>query len=65
MLGDVLFQTYKINEIVNKLLLPGNKFMLEMHLMQHGFSYSTFGPLSKNKESVQKFKVARYSRYIY
>ena len=65
MLGDVLFQTYKINEIVNKLLLPGNKFVSEMHLMQHGFSYSTFGPLTKNKESVQKFKVTRYSRYIY
>ena len=56
MFGDVLFQTYKINEIVNKLLLAGNKFMSEMHLMQHGFSYSTFGPLTKNKESVQNLK---------
>ena len=56
MFGDVLFQTYKINEIVNKLLLAGNKFMSEMHLMQHGFSYSTFGPFTKNKESVQNLK---------
>ena len=30
LLGDVLL--YKINEIVNKLLLAGYKFMLEMHL---------------------------------
>ena len=36
-LGDILFQTsrkamYKMNEIVNKCLLPGDKFMPEMHL---------------------------------
>ena len=30
--------------------------MSEMHLMQHGFSYSTFGPLTKNKERVQNLK---------
>ena len=26
-----------MNEIVNKLLIAGNKFMLEMHLKQPGF----------------------------
>ena len=40
---------YKMNEIVNKFLLVGDKFMPEMHLKQPGFTYSTCGPFSKNK----------------
>ena len=32
----------KMNEIVNKLLLAGDKFMPEMHLKQLGFTYSAF-----------------------
>ena len=38
-----------MNEIVNKFLLAGDKFMPEMHLKQLGFSYSASGPLTKNK----------------
>ena len=45
----------KMNEIVNKLLLVGDKFMLEMHLKQHGFTYSACGPFTKNKERIEKF----------
>ena len=33
----------KMNEIVNKFLLVGDKFMPEMHLKQHGFTYSACG----------------------
>ena len=29
-----------MNEIVNKVLLTGDKFMPEMHLRQPGFTYS-------------------------
>ena len=39
-----------MNEIVHKLLLAGNKSMPEMHLRQPGFTYSVWGPFSKNKE---------------
>ena len=39
--------------------------MLEMHLRQPGFSYSSGGPFTKNKERIQKFKEAGYSWYIY
>ena len=46
----------KMNEIVNKFLLAGDKFMPEMHLKQPGFTYSACGPFSKNKERIQKFK---------
>ena len=47
---------YKMNEIVNKFLLPGNKFMPEMHLKQPGFTYSACEPFTKNKERIQKVK---------
>ena len=45
----------KINEIINKLLLAGYKFMSEMHLRQPGFTYSGCGPFTKNKERIEKF----------
>ena len=39
-----------MNEIINKFLLVGDKFMPEMHLRQPGFTYSACGPFTKNKE---------------
>ena len=45
-----------MNEIVNKFLLAGDKIMPDMHLKQPGFTYSTCGPFTKNKERIQKFK---------
>ena len=56
---------YKVNEIVNNFLLAGDKVMPEMHLRQPGFTYSTFGPFTKNKERIQKFKETGDSQYIY
>ena len=40
-----------MNEIVNKLLLAGDKFILEMHLRQPGFTYSACGPLTKKRKA--------------
>ena len=37
-----------MNEIINKFLIAGHKFMPEMHLRQPGFTYSTGGPLNTN-----------------
>ena len=34
----LLFSKYKVNEIINKFLLAGDKFMPEMHLRQPGFT---------------------------
>ena len=45
-----------MNEIVNKLLLAGDKCTPEMHLKQPGFSYSACGPFTRNRERIQKFK---------
>ena len=39
-----------MNEIVNKFLLAGNKFISEMHLKQPGFTYSACGSFPKNKK---------------
>ena len=70
-LGDILFwmqfhwMCIKMNEIVNKLLLAGDKFMPEMHLLQPGFTYSACGPFTKNKEIIQKFKETWDTSYIY
>ena len=54
-----------MNDIINKLLLAGDKFMPEMRLRQPGFTYSASGPFTKNKERIQKFKQTGDSRYIY
>ena len=53
-LGDILFWEYKMNEIVNKFLLAGDKFMPEMHLKQPGFTYRACGPFTKNKKKNSK-----------
>ena len=38
-----------MNEILNKSLLPGHKFMPEMHLKQPGFNFSPCRPFAKTK----------------
>ena len=54
-----------MNEIVNKFLLGGDKFMPEMHLKQLRFTYSACGPFTRNKERIPKFKETRNRNYIY
>ena len=44
-----------MNEIVNKFLLAGNKFMPEIHLKQPGLTSSACGPFTKKKERTEKF----------
>ena len=45
-----------MNEIVNKFLLAGDKFMPEMHLRQPEFTNSASEPFTKNKERIRTFK---------
>ena len=59
------FKVYKMNEIVNKLLLAGEKFMPELHLKQLGFTYSVCGPFTKNKERTEKFMQTGNTDFIY
>ena len=54
-----------MNNIINKFLLEGDKFMPEMHLRQPRFTYSVCGPFTRHKERIKKFKQTGDTRYIY
>ena len=54
-----------MNEIVNKFLLVGDKFMAEMYLKQPGFTYSACDPFTKNKERIEKFMQTGNTYSIY
>ena len=43
-----------MNAIVNNVLLPGDKFMSEMHSEQPGFTKSACQPFIKRKERIKK-----------
>ena len=53
-----------MNDIINKFLLVGDKFIPEMYLGQPGFTYRACGTFTKNKERIQKFRQTRDSIYI-
>ena len=55
----------KINEIITKFLLAGDRFMPEMHIKQLVFTYSACGLFTKNKERIQKLKETGDTSYIY
>ena len=54
-----------MNEIINKFLLAGDKFMPEMYLRQPGSTYSACGPFTKNKEKIEKFMQTGNADFIY
>ena len=54
-----------MNDIINKFLLLGDKFMPEMHLRQPGFTYSACGTFTENEKRIQKFKQTGDSRYCH
>ena len=46
-------KTININNIINKFLLAGDKFMPEMHLRQLRLVYSACGPFTRHKERIK------------
>ena len=54
-----------MNNIINKLLLAGDKFMPEMHLRQPQFVYSACGPFTRHKERIKEFKRTGDTRLLY
>ena len=54
-----------MNEIINKFLLAGDKFMPKMHLKQPGFTYSACGPFTKHTERIEKFEQTGNMSYIF
>ena len=55
----------QVNNVINKFLLAGDKFMPEMRLKQPQFVYSACGPFTRHKERIKKFKQTGDTRYIY
>ena len=53
------------SNVINKLLLAGDKVMPEIHLRQPQFTYSACGPFTKHEERIQKFKETGDTHYIY
>ena len=46
-----------MNNVINKFLLAGDKFMPEMHLRQPRFVYSACGPFTRHKERIKDLNV--------
>ena len=54
-----------MNEIVNKFLLTGDKFMSELHLKEPEFTYSACGTFTRNKERTENFMQRKNIDFIY
>ena len=54
-----------MNNIINKFLLAGDKFMPEIHLRQPQFVYSACDPFTRHKERIKEFKRTGDTHYIY
>ena len=54
-----------MNNIINKFLLVGDKFMPEMHLRQPKFVCSACGPFNRHKERIKEFKRTGDTRLLY
>ena len=54
-----------MNNIINKFLLAGDKFMPEMHLRQPRFVYSACGPFTRHKERIKEFIRTGDTRFLY
>ena len=54
-----------MNNIINKFLLTGDKFMPEINLEQPEFTYKACGPFTKNKKRIEKFMKTGNTDFIY
>ena len=54
-----------MNNVINKFLLAGDKFIPEIHFRQPQFTYSACGPFTKHEQRIQKFKETGDTNYIY
>ena len=64
LVAPLLFKEYKINRIVNRFLLSGDKFLPDTHLRQPGFTSKVCGPFTKDKKEIQNLKKRRFTIYL-
>ena len=56
MVVNAVYKMNKTNDIINKFLLAGEKFMPELHLYQPKIGkYSACGPFTKHTKKIQNF----------
>ena len=53
------------SNVINKLLLAGDKFIPEIHLRQPQFTYNACGPFTKHEQRILKFKETGDTNYVY
>ena len=54
-----------MNKIINKSLLNGDIFMLELHFKQPEFVYRAYETFTKHCEKIQRFKETGSLKYLY
>ena len=54
-----------MNEFINKFLFTGDKFMPELLLKQPGFSDTAWGPFTKHRERIKKFRETGNLKHVY
>ena len=54
-----------MNNLINKFLLAGDKFMPEIHLRQPQYTYSACGPFTRHEEIIQKFKETGDTNFVF
>ena len=54
-----------MSKIIKKVLLTVDKFMLELHLKQPGFTCSAYGLFTKHRERIQKFRETGSLEHLY
>ena len=54
-----------MNNVINKFLLAGDKFMPEIHLRQPRFTYSACGTFIKHEQRIQKFNKTVEKNYVH
>ena len=54
-----------MNNLINRFLLAGDKFIPEIHLRQPQFTYSACGPFTRHEERIQKFKETSDTNYVF
>ena len=54
-----------MNKIVNNFLLTGDMFMSRLHLRQPRFTYSAYGPFTKHRDRIRKFREIGSLKYLY
>ena len=54
-----------MDNLINKFLSLGDKFMPEIQLRQPQFTYSACGPFTRHEERIQKFKETGDTNYVF